>query len=308
MAKITTITNPLTGQPVQVDQLDHTAQQIDEGISIARVVSNPNLLDNWYFWNPVNQRGITTTTSNDEYFIDRWMSRLPGASVSNGAIKIAHTNGIQQILEDVLVDYIIGKECTISAIVDGVMHSATVVLSGSYMAFNLGYSGIRMDLNLTAAKLVLFYNNSGEYRTLSAVKLELGSQQTLAHQDENGNWVLNEIPDYGEQLRKCQRYFVRYIGSKTSTANIGSGVAYSDTIFTCVLPLPVPMRTMPIFSMYGMHVSNERSLLPVSNVVVNNMVTNAVSLEITTQNLTMGYPYFIKLGGEGGYIDLSADL
>ena len=32
MAKITTITNPLTGQPAQVDQLDHTAQQIDDGI------------------------------------------------------------------------------------------------------------------------------------------------------------------------------------------------------------------------------------------------------------------------------------
>ena len=32
MAKITTITNPLTGQPAQVDQLDHTAQEIDDGI------------------------------------------------------------------------------------------------------------------------------------------------------------------------------------------------------------------------------------------------------------------------------------
>ena len=32
MAKIVTITNPLTGQPAQVDQLDHTAQQIDDGI------------------------------------------------------------------------------------------------------------------------------------------------------------------------------------------------------------------------------------------------------------------------------------
>ena len=42
MAKITTITNPLTGQPAQVDQLDHTAQQIDDGLNIVRGVSNPN--------------------------------------------------------------------------------------------------------------------------------------------------------------------------------------------------------------------------------------------------------------------------
>ena len=32
MAQIVTITNPLTGQPAQVDQLEHTAQQIDDGI------------------------------------------------------------------------------------------------------------------------------------------------------------------------------------------------------------------------------------------------------------------------------------
>lgn len=35
MAKITTVTNPLTGQPAQVDQLDHTAQQIDDGVARA---------------------------------------------------------------------------------------------------------------------------------------------------------------------------------------------------------------------------------------------------------------------------------
>ena len=35
MAQIATITNPLTGQPAQVDQLDHTAQEIDDGIARA---------------------------------------------------------------------------------------------------------------------------------------------------------------------------------------------------------------------------------------------------------------------------------
>ena len=35
MAQIVTITNPLTGQPTQVDQLEHTAQQIDDAIARA---------------------------------------------------------------------------------------------------------------------------------------------------------------------------------------------------------------------------------------------------------------------------------
>ena len=39
MAQIVTITNPLTGQPAQVDQLDHTAQQIDDGVNAAGIES-----------------------------------------------------------------------------------------------------------------------------------------------------------------------------------------------------------------------------------------------------------------------------
>ena len=35
MAQIVTITNPLTGQPAEVDQLDHTAQEIDAAIARA---------------------------------------------------------------------------------------------------------------------------------------------------------------------------------------------------------------------------------------------------------------------------------
>ena len=35
MAQIVTITNPLTGQPAQVDQLDHTAQEIDDATARA---------------------------------------------------------------------------------------------------------------------------------------------------------------------------------------------------------------------------------------------------------------------------------
>ena len=49
--------------------------------------------------------------------------------------------------------------------------------------------------------------NQGLY--IKAIKLELGEQQTLAHQ-ENGAWVLNELPDYGGELLRCQRYYQVY--------------------------------------------------------------------------------------------------
>ena len=43
---------------------------------------------------------------------------------------------------------------------------------------------------------------------VKAIKLELGSHQTLAHKDAAGNWVLNDPPpDKVLELLKCQRYY-----------------------------------------------------------------------------------------------------
>lgn len=54
----------------------------------------------------------------------------------------------------------------------------------------------------------IFTLSAGATIKFSAAKLELGTVQTLAHQDENGNWVLNDPPpDKGEELLKCQRYY-----------------------------------------------------------------------------------------------------
>ena len=72
--------------------------------------------------------------------------------------------------------------------------------------------------------------------TVKAVKLELGSVQTLAHQDANGAWVLNEIPDYGEQLRRCQRYCVAF-------NKYDCFLPFDNNDF--VVELPVPMRATP---------------------------------------------------------------
>ena len=78
--------------------------------------------------------------------------------------------------------------------------------------------------------------------TVKAIKLELGPQQTLAHQDANGAWVLNEIPDYGEQLRRCQRYYF-----KTASAQYSAYMMRKNTddylMDSCIFP--VTMRTTP---------------------------------------------------------------
>lgn len=176
--------------------------------------SNPNLLDNWYFGNPVNQRGQTEHTGNaTEYFIDRW--KLGGydqtVTITNSGLHWSTTTGIwcTQVLEN--FDELIGRTLTLSAIIDGILYSVTGVLnSSSSMSMQpVGNLFVELTHDEKGFRFVS-YNNPTPTVTILAAKLELGSQQTLAHQDADGNWVLNEIPDYGEQLARCQRYFQQY--------------------------------------------------------------------------------------------------
>ena len=206
MAKIVTITNPLTGQPAQVDQLDHTAQQIDDGLNIARGVSNPNLLDNWYFGNPVNQRGISSQNPwpSNAYGIDRWILYGSNASLENGYIYFPAGVVPTQVLDPSLYNSLVGKVATFSYLMnDGNLITGTATITNGATTLFVDNSEGQSYINANGG--LQFYRNA-EFGCI-AVKLEIGSQQTLAHQDENGNWVLNEIPDYGEQLARCQRYF-----------------------------------------------------------------------------------------------------
>ena len=214
MAKIVTITNPLTGQPAQVDQLDHTAQQIDDAAALAPQLSNSNLLDNWYFANPVNQRGQTTyTTSSDAYTIDRWMKSAGTLNIEDGYISASLTDwgSIVQNIEPNLFKALAGKTLTFSVLhKNGQLKKTTFTPDSNYTSTDI-WNGLggeygTMIYRWSDGHPNLTYANS-QNGELVAVKLELGDNQTLAHQDDSGNWVLNEIPDYGEQLARCQRYF-----------------------------------------------------------------------------------------------------
>ena len=86
----------------------HTGPRIDEAISRAlpggaidlalSSKPNPNLIDNWYFGNPVNQRGQTSYTGTS-YGIDRWHgSGLTSITLeSDRVLLIKRGNGIPVI-------------------------------------------------------------------------------------------------------------------------------------------------------------------------------------------------------------------
>lgn len=67
--------------------------------------------------------------------------------------------------------------------------------------------------------------------TIVAVKLELGSEQTLCHNEgteENPIWVLNEIPDYNEQFEKCLKY-LRITSWNATDYTVGVGNIKDNT-------------------------------------------------------------------------------
>ena len=220
---------------------------------------NPNLLDNWYFMVPVNQRGQTeysNSANGATYSIDRWLMNWYTGKITlsdNGVFfnSVDSTAAIfrQKICTKDDYKYFVGKQFTISALINGELSVCTGVLPPEY-ASNAGFDsrdstdkGKRYFIRLICQDNRLnfdIYINAGDpiEFPISACKLELGPTQTLAHL-ENGNWVLNEIPDYGEQLRKCQRYYYQVHYVQYQTINM----AYEDIAYAfLMLPLPVEMR------------------------------------------------------------------
>lgn len=185
---------------------------------------NPNILDNWYFSNPVNQRGQTEYTTVG-YTIDRWRLTNYNGSVRFDNLGMHVTGGEAGAVNPVqyIPDFIqyAGKTMTMSCIADGELYQRTFIVPESLpaTATTFGYietpNGGMWTRGSTENMHVQLRGNEGLTQTYLAMKLELGTQQTLAHQDASGKWVLNEIPNYAEELAKCQRYYQLFSSEAT---------------------------------------------------------------------------------------------
>ena len=230
--------------------------------------SNPNLLDNWYFADPVNQRG-QTSYENTTYTIDRWLATGNGQTVSltDEGLKIAFKDNANEYcnISERFENYqqYAGKTFTASALIrnpDGNMVKLTVKPTPTGNGAGPWYSpdppasddwilitgtGVFSETP-TGLSFMLYTFNPKQETTVfvKAIKLELGSQQTLAHQDAAGNWVLNDIPNKVEETKKCQRYQKVFSwGTRNFTAFYG--FTTSATTANLFLPVGVPLRITP---------------------------------------------------------------
>lgn len=269
----------LTGENIAVSSTDST---LISGAVKYRI--NPNLLDNWYFGRPVNQRGQTELASGkwDKYFIDRWLATAPECAyaITDDGIKISKLpHQCQQIWRQNL-ERMEKRTYTLSFLLKNIgLLSMTFTPSDSdYTEQTLDGGFIvsfTSDDNLANPAIRLLDSTSVTVSdvTLLAAKLELGDTQTLAHK-ENGVWVLNEIPDFGEQLRRCQRYAV----DDNYHTTVGQLNYDGDTYYISV-QLPCVMRTAPVITLKEIFAIGWGQL-PISNAEITWRVANGFFVAI----------------------------
>jgi hypothetical protein len=234
---------------------------------------NPNLLDNWYFPNPVNQRGASGTISTAGYFFDRWKLVSGSVTINSGGIVLNGT--IAQVLE-----YAVGQTVTATVLTPDGVTDVTPAYDDETKTFTVTTQG----------------------KTIRAVKLELGSVQTLAHQDANGAWVLNEIPDYAEQLLKCQRY-LRPAGTQFITSQ-ASGNMYGSV----VMINSYPMRAVPSIVNANYVGSEVHEVTGGVAGTITNVFTPGIYGSFTVQLSGTSMPNYVYIDPTGFNPLLSAEL
>lgn len=192
----------LTGENIAVSTTDSTPIS-----GAVKYRTNPNLLDNWFFGRPVNQRGQVEYTGG--YGIDRWrILNVNKMSVQSDCVIFTFVDN-NYIAWERLENLVSGTYTLSLLFKDGTLVTNTKAIDVSQTSYVIDtprHNEWNVQLHEDKTVRITCTGNSGDTAAILAAKLELGDTQTLAHKDSSGNWILNEIPDFGEQLRRCQRY------------------------------------------------------------------------------------------------------
>ena len=243
---------------------------------------NRNLLGNAYFVGggsqqgvgkfPINQRGQTSYTVGGSFTIDRWAIGSTQNSVSltinEEYIQLAGDSAVlTQKLE--APKLLAGQTATLSCLarLSTNVSDANLYLYSYQSNSVVGASPIASDgqwhmvtltvqvpnVEYTPGQLEFAFNISSGTLDIVAAKLELGSTQSLALEDDSGNWHVLEIPKFGAELAECQRYLVVYTLDGQRFVGVGHlDVASGGQV---LIYTPVQMRALPTItgnlSMFG---------------------------------------------------------
>ena len=252
----------------------------DDSTNNATVVSvqtsNRNLLDNAWF--TVNQRAITTGSFSNEKIFDRWRTAYGGSpagnyaswSLSDGILTFdaRNTNYVPYFSNYTGTPLEVGEQYTIS-----IMYEDNTVNSYTFVAQSTG-NEIGNYVNGVApawfysSNFFMIRGSQNAYAKIKAVKLEIGSQSTLA---------FDTAPDYTTELLKCQRY-LQPINAYTVLCRSPRAA----TTWWGVWNLPVPFRVAPTLTVTSQELdlftssSYAEELNPTINMTVHGNTINLV--------------------------------
>lgn len=290
-----------------------------------------NLLDNWDFTNPVNQRGRTSYSTgsniaNYKYTIDKWQLMNGTLKVNEKSIRFTTSNDIAvseiyQQLEPILFDSIKGKTVTFSIMINNKLYYQTdsIPLTGSVYTSQSEITGSNngkffLDLTYDStgssaiyAMFRLFSTARNSYVDIQAVKLEIGSASTLKNDALGVN--------YAKEFLKCQRYFERSKYQVTyGTALNTSILEHTDTYFykrekrinECIFTVESdPKQALQVYDV------SEGGITPVSNCILAppttyNNYCYSPRIESLDNKFVAGRRYLARIGDEA--YSISADL
>lgn len=279
--------------------------------NLSSMISNPNLLINGDFRNPVNQRKQTTYTPSKNilhYTIDRWgifpsVNDGSGHSVTinNGYITFANTNENMSAYFIQHLEFPLSGTYTLSVKVK----SATKAFSVSYrdngtvyraMTLNTGINSV--TINCTSLNFIRFDISGALSVELEWVKLEVGSAATL----------FSPRP-YAEELAICQRYFIRF----STTYPIMMTQRNDEKAFSHVpISLPTSLRDKPAISYENVKFAKggiDGSWFDISSVTCIGFSSLGVTLQMDLKdsNYASGIPYFL-IFPNSGYIAFDAEI
>lgn len=274
--------------------------------------SNRNLLDNPWF--TVRQRGDGPFTGA-VYTVDRW--KISGGNptitpLTGYGVTLAQTTNtaFEQLLDPALMPFYNGKTLTLSVYTSAGIFSGTGTLNTSVSAYSirflLGTTGFRAGLynNGTSYWFARIDNPSaGTYSVdIYAMKLELGSVSTLAN---------DAPPNYAEELRKCQYYFVRL----HETANygyfpVGFGAEQASSALRMAIMTPTSLRRAPVTVSFSgtLNITGNGTRTTVTSMSILDVSDTAVLASVVPASMPANQHTYTLSFGAQAYIDLSADL
>jgi len=227
-------------------------------------VSNPNLLINWDFKNLINQRRVQNVhTGANIYFFDCWHRHMGTGDISvrEDGVNISGASNTYFIVSQIIENSqsLIGEQLTVSILTaDGKLYYKTgkvTKTAGSTIKIATDFGWLEATVNNSYNIFVGIGVNGGSSVTVAAVKLELGSVQTLARQNADSTWALNDPPpNKALELLKCQRYLYIWGDDVANTSDVLLGYANTTNSVVAYIPFPVEMRTVPAYG--GCNVPN----------------------------------------------------